>query len=46
MFSHGSRPASGECRRKRAYIATEAALVECDEGNPYSRLAEVDMEIR
>jgi len=37
---------SCECRRNSAYVATEAAFVECVDGKPYSRLAELDIVIR
>lgn len=37
---------SGELSRPSAYTATETALVECVEGNPYSSAADPDMVIR
>lgn len=37
---------SGDLSRKRIYVATETALVECVDGKPYSNAADSDMLIR
>ena len=45
MFDPGDIPGSSKFRISKAYIATETALVECEEGKPYSKAADPDMVI-
>ena len=42
----GLKVESGEFRAERTYMATETALVECVEGNPYSKAVDPDIVIR
>ena len=37
---------SGELSKNRVYTATDTALAECVEGNPYSKAADCDIVIR
>jgi hypothetical protein len=46
VFDNGDTSGPSKFRISRAYTATETALVECEEGKPYSRAAEPDIVIR
>ena len=43
VFDMGDIPGGSKFRLSRAYTATEIALVECEEGKPYSSAADPDM---